>query len=168
MKTSHPFRNIVSVILLSMITIYTVNAQQKVPPPQKKKDMIEAQKVAYITQQLDLTPKESQTFWPVYNEYQDKLRELNKAHRMKTEAYAAIINPTEKQAEEIVDAQIIHEQSILDIKKSYLIQFKTVLPEVKIVKLYKAEADFKKFLLDPRRFTYTPLILCKGIKPVSS
>jgi ubiquinone/menaquinone biosynthesis C-methylase UbiE len=28
--------------------------------------------------------------------------------------------------------------------------------------------DFKKFLLDPRRFTYTPLILCKGIKPVSS
>lgn len=28
--------------------------------------------------------------------------------------------------------------------------------------------DFKTFFLDPRRFTYTPLILCKGIKPVSS
>ena len=26
--------------------------------------------------------------------------------------------------------------------------------------------DFKKFLLDPRRFTYTPLILCKGRKPL--
>lgn len=26
-------------------------------------------------------------------------------------------------------------------------------------------ADFKNFLLDPRRFTYTPLILCKGMKP---
>ena len=25
--------------------------------------------------------------------------------------------------------------------------------------------DFKRFFLDPRRFTYTPLILCKGIKP---
>jgi len=25
--------------------------------------------------------------------------------------------------------------------------------------------DFKKFFLDPRRFTYTPLILCKGMKP---
>lgn len=25
--------------------------------------------------------------------------------------------------------------------------------------------DFKKFLKDPRRFTYTPLILCKGRKP---
>jgi SAM-dependent methyltransferase len=27
--------------------------------------------------------------------------------------------------------------------------------------------DFKRFFLDPRRFTYTPLILCKGIKPSS-
>jgi len=26
-------------------------------------------------------------------------------------------------------------------------------------------ADFKKLLLDPRRFTYTPLILCKGTRP---
>jgi len=28
--------------------------------------------------------------------------------------------------------------------------------------------DFKKFFLDPRRFTYTPLILCKGRKPTSN
>jgi len=26
--------------------------------------------------------------------------------------------------------------------------------------------DFRKFLTDPRRFTYTPLILCKGMKPL--
>ena len=26
--------------------------------------------------------------------------------------------------------------------------------------------DFNKFLIDPRRFTYTPLIICKGMKPM--
>jgi ubiquinone/menaquinone biosynthesis C-methylase UbiE len=26
--------------------------------------------------------------------------------------------------------------------------------------------DFNEFFIDPRRFTYTPLIMCKGIKPV--
>jgi len=26
--------------------------------------------------------------------------------------------------------------------------------------------DFKRFLIDPRRFTYTPLIMCKGMKPL--
>jgi ubiquinone/menaquinone biosynthesis C-methylase UbiE len=29
-------------------------------------------------------------------------------------------------------------------------------------------SDFKEFLLDPRRFYYSPLILCKGMKPASS
>ncbi len=29
-------------------------------------------------------------------------------------------------------------------------------------------ADFEAFFLDPRRFTYTPLILCKGMKPISA
>jgi len=28
-------------------------------------------------------------------------------------------------------------------------------------------ADFKEFLVDPRRFYYSPLILCKGMKPAS-
>lgn len=28
-------------------------------------------------------------------------------------------------------------------------------------------ADFKRFFYDTRRFTYTPLILCKGMRPVS-
>ena len=28
--------------------------------------------------------------------------------------------------------------------------------------------DLNKFLVDPRRFTYTPLLLCKGIKPLLS
>jgi hypothetical protein len=28
-------------------------------------------------------------------------------------------------------------------------------------------ADFRKFIHDPRRFTYTSLILCKGRKPLS-
>jgi hypothetical protein len=27
-------------------------------------------------------------------------------------------------------------------------------------------ADFNRFFYDPRRFTYTPLILCKGMKPL--
>ena len=29
-------------------------------------------------------------------------------------------------------------------------------------------SDLNKFLVDPRRFTYTPLLLCKGVKPFSS
>ena len=39
---------------------------------EKKKEKIEAIKVAYISEELELTVAESQAFWPVYNELQSK------------------------------------------------------------------------------------------------
>ena len=43
-----------------------------------RKEKIEAMKVAFITQKLDLSSKEAQVFWPLYNDYQDKLQALRK------------------------------------------------------------------------------------------
>jgi ubiquinone/menaquinone biosynthesis C-methylase UbiE len=42
----------------------------------------------------------------------------------------------------------------------------------KLINLYPGgyqqfSSDLNKFLIDPRRFTYTPLLLCKGVKPFS-
>lgn len=37
-----------------------------------KKEKIQAMKVAYLTTELDLNIEESQAFWPVYNEVQEK------------------------------------------------------------------------------------------------
>ena len=39
-------------------------------------ERIEAQRVASITQRVNLTPEEEQTFWPNYNEYRDKETQL--------------------------------------------------------------------------------------------
>ncbi|MFO7569828.1 MAG: class I SAM-dependent methyltransferase [Smithellaceae bacterium] len=32
---------------------------------------------------------------------------------------------------------------------------------------HQFHADFERYLLDPRRFSYTPLLLCKGIRPLT-
>lgn len=142
--------NLVSIILISILNLTTF-AQNAISTQQNKRDMIEAQKVAFITQQIELTPKESQTFWPVYNEYKEKTRDLMKANRQQMMAYNKLSAPTEKQAEDIVDAQIVHEQKMIDLKKTYHIQFKALLPATKLVKLYKSEKDFNKYLLKQMR-----------------
>ncbi len=41
-----------------------------------KKEQIASFRVAFITKELSLSSKEAQLFWPVYNEYQDKLEAL--------------------------------------------------------------------------------------------
>ena len=49
------------------------------------KEKVKALKVAHITEQLDLTAKEAQAFWPVYNtneEANDKLRDNSGLKRL--------------------------------------------------------------------------------------
>ena len=41
-------------------------------------DVYKRQKVAFITNELDLTPEESAKFWPLYNAFEDKQHEIRK------------------------------------------------------------------------------------------
>ena len=43
------------------------------PPSEEKKERIEAMKIGFLTEQLNLTPDEAKVFWPVYDQYQGEL-----------------------------------------------------------------------------------------------
>ena len=66
--------------------------------PREKRDRderIESMRIAYITDRLDLSPTESQQFWPLYNELQDKKRALkNKEDRPRPVSYTHLTLPT--------------------------------------------------------------------------
>lgn len=44
-------------------------------------ERIKAFKVAFITEKLDLTPKEAQGFWPIYNKYSDDSDKIRRGQR---------------------------------------------------------------------------------------
>jgi len=116
-------------------------------PPRGEK--LEALKIGFLTQRLDLTPDEAKNFWPVYNQFQDELEKVRKQRR------ETFRNPRENfddmsdsELEKMVDAEIIQRQNELDIFKKYHPQFKQVLPIRKVARLYKTEEDFKRKLLE--------------------
>jgi len=39
-------------------------------------DRVKAYKIAYITDQLSLTEKEAQKFWPIYNAHEELMRKF--------------------------------------------------------------------------------------------
>ena len=45
---------------------------------ESKAERIQALKIAFITQKLQLTADEAQKFWPVYNQYDNEIRSLPK------------------------------------------------------------------------------------------
>jgi hypothetical protein len=125
-------------------------AQSKQHDDQHKN--IEAQRIAYITQELKLTPDEAKVFWPIYNEYDAKRHELKKSFKESGDNHKADLDKlTEKEANQILDNQIIEAQKFLDLRKEYHAKFKSVLPAVKVLKLYDAEREFQKILMDKIR-----------------
>lgn len=111
-----------------------------------KKEQIEAMRVAFITKQLDLTAREAQQFWPVFNEYQDKLEAMRKSRR-KENKLSQPETMTDKEAETFVDNEIDFRVKEADLQKQYFARFKIALPIKKAALLIKAEDDFKRELL---------------------
>jgi hypothetical protein len=107
-----------------------------------KREKIEALRVAFITQQLNITADESQKFWPVYNEYQDKVKAARKEFKAIPTTFA-----TDKEAQDFLDAELLFKQRELSLYKEYYDKFKKILPLKKVALLRQAEEDFKKELL---------------------
>ena len=128
----------------------TVFAQPQDEAPRKPaRERVEAMKVGFLTQRLNLTPEEAKVFWPVYNKYQDELEVLRKSRRENlANAKLNFDEMPEKDVEKAVDSELGFRQSELDVLKKYHSQFKQVLPIKKVAKLYRAEEDFKRELLD--------------------
>jgi len=145
------------IVMLSLtflfISVGVLNAQntkdyQK--GAQDKKDRINAMKVAFISEAIDLNTAEAQNFWPLYNEFQNKRDALQKENRDKMKQLKDIEfeNLTEEQADEIINHELQKEQNQLDLKKEYYPKFKRVISSKKVVGIYRAEKEFNRLLLE--------------------
>ncbi len=129
-------------LLLLCIVTFAALAQ-----PTSKRDKIEALRVSFINQKVDFTSQEAQLFWPLYNEYNDKMSLLKKTFRQQFKNNTAIDFVTDKDAELYLLAELTTKQKELDLYKEYYDKFKKVMPIKKVALLRKAEDDFKKELI---------------------
>ena len=109
----------------------------------RMKERVEAQRIGFITQRVNLTPEESQQFWPIYNEYTDKMQQIRSATKMDK----TFDDMSDADAEKVIMGQFDKESRALDLRKEYYQKFKKVISVKKIAKLYKAEQDFKGEML---------------------
>ena len=139
-------KNIIISIGLVFITLMTALAQP--PHAAQKKEQIKALKVAFITKELNLTTKEAQTFWPVFNEYDEKREALRKEERLisrKINNNAASLN--EKELGILLEKLIKTREASVALLRTYKDKFLYILPTRKVAKLYVAERKFHKQLL---------------------
>jgi len=108
-------------------------------PPEDRSEKIEALRIAFISQKLNLTPEEAQKFWPVYNAYIADIKALHKNFKMGP-------NSPQPTAEQMLD----FEQKKLDLKKKYKAQFEAAIGQDKVNTLYHLEEEFRQKLKELR------------------
>lgn len=114
---------------------------------QEEKDKVEQLRIAFLTEDLDLSVAESQQFWPIYNEY--------KGASAKTEAEIKILhkemkkseNPSESKVQDAINSMADAKASQVNSERNYLSQSLIVLGPDKTLKLIKSEKEFRRRIL---------------------
>ena len=112
----------------------------------QKQEKVKAMKVEYITSKLELTPNEAESFWPLYNEFMDKLHTLERARKRKLRE-SADKELSDDEVNALIKFNFETDQKILDLRLVYDVKFKKVLSIQKVGKLYTAEHQFRHDLL---------------------
>ncbi len=106
----------------------------------KMEGKLEAQRAAYITNELELTAQESQTFWPIYNEW--KAEETK--NRRKVDPETNTKGMTEAEADRFIQQMFEVQEKETEIRKTYFKKLRTAIPPQKLARLPAAERGFRE------------------------
>jgi hypothetical protein len=112
------------IITLLSASFYVLKAQgDQSADAAKKQEKIQALYVAYVTQQLALTPDEAQKFWPVYAQFTDELK---------------AVKPDLPELDK--------EQARLNIKRKYQDNFSKILGANRCERFFRMNEEFRRKL----------------------
>ncbi len=116
------------------------------------RERMKAHKVAYITEQLNLTSQEAQQFWPIYNAHEETVQKLKMQERKMIKDLKQTNNGTDglsdQQAGDFLATYLDTQEQKSKSRKKLILDLQKILPNKKIIKLIKAKSDFNKRILD--------------------
>jgi Spy/CpxP family protein refolding chaperone len=134
-----------SLLLLCLLAALPAVAQSGQGDRQARMSQLENAKIAYITEKVSLTQDQAQRFWPVYNEYSAKRRELyHTMRKLRTDDQNALSDAQVK--ENLTKAFALRQQEV-DLEKDYFNKFQKLLSIQQVGKLFQAERQFTKEVL---------------------
>jgi len=136
--------NLKKLILVALLLTTTLSFGQNRPDWEKIKTL----KVAFITERLDLSTKEAQTFWPIYNEYDAKREVLRQKERLQIRGKIKNADElSEKEAKDLLEKYISFENEQEALDKAFLKKVSQVISSKKTLLLLRSEEEFKRQLI---------------------
>ena len=112
-------------------------------------DKIKADKKLFVAANMDLTESEAKGFWPIYEEYQKSLAEINGRLAKLINDYATEYNAntlTDEKAKKLTDEMVAIQQEEGGLQASYLPKLNKVLPPKKVARYLQIENKIRAAL----------------------
>ena len=108
-------------------------------------ERLQSEHVAYLTNELELTPEEAQAFWPIYNQAQAEQRANFEELAAAKKALKAAVKEgkSDSEVKKALDAYNKAKASQHDVIGEYQPKFEKILGVAKTAKLYLAEDSFR-------------------------
>lgn len=131
--------------LMIFLLLGTILSAQPGRRGEEDREKIKAQRVAFLTSELSLTPEESEKFWPVYNLHTEKMRALKPRHYTKGKNKPPQL--TDEEANKAIEEMLEASATKLAYDQKLINDLRDILPPQKILALHRAENKFKRRLL---------------------
>jgi Spy/CpxP family protein refolding chaperone len=134
-------KNSLAIGLMLLVNL-TVQAQNEGGGVQR----IENTKIALITNRLNLTPEQGQVFWPLYNEFDSKKKDIRKNYRKLVSEINTLTTTDEKILANLKETLSLQQKEV-DLSKEYMARFLKIINVRQLAELYKTEQLFTNMLL---------------------
>ena len=142
------YSTIIITLLFSILSC-SIYAQQDEEEEINVREQIQKEKIAFFTEKIGLTIEEAKQFWPIYNEYWNKKKELINDRKESMNYYIKHSDSMNKEElENIADEYVNYRYKKGQLLKEYHKKFKEILPIEKVMRIYMADYDFKSYLLN--------------------
>jgi len=127
-------------VIAALVATPALAQDQPADNMQIVREKIRADKKLVVAEAMGMTESEAKAFWPVYEAYQRDLAKINDRTIKLIEDYAENYGAMSDQAaKQLMDEYMAIETERLKIRQSYLLRFRQVLPEMKVVRYYQLE-----------------------------
>jgi hypothetical protein len=147
-----------NLLFVALIMGFAVNAQDFNDYLEVSREVLKTEKKALIAEVMQFTSEESQAFWPLYNEYEQKKYTVNTRYFNLIEKFVENYeNMSDEVAVELINESIAIKGELIKLQKTYAKKFQKILTPQKTVKYLQAENKIEA-LIDAEIALQVPLL----------
>ena len=137
------FLTVITAVFMSMQMIY---ASDRCREDDGWRDKMKAEKVAWLTTAMDLTPAEAEKFWPVYNNMENERRDafgkVMKAFKALDEGIKA--GKSDKELSVLLNAYVNAMKDSRSVEAKFTPALTKILSVEKVAKMFVSEEEFRR------------------------